>query len=154
MYTYKRDKSTNQKKKEKIIMEKITKRNYFNAISNAIASMDSVDGIAVADVQAFIDARIAELDKKAESAKKSAAKKRAAGDELRAQVEATLTDELQTIDAITSQIEGEEITRAKVQARLSQLVKAGIAVKDDVEDGKRKVKGYRLAAVDEIEAEE
>lgn len=132
-------------------MEKMTKRDYFNAISNAIASMESVDGVAVADVQAFIDARIAELDKKAESAKKSAAKKRAAGDELRAQVEATLTDELQTIDAITSQIEGEEITRAKVQARLSQLVKAGVAIKDDVEDGKRKVKGYRLASVDENE---
>lgn len=135
-------------------MEKMTKRDYFNAISNAIASMDSVDGIAVADVQAFIAARIAELDKKAKSAKKSAAKKRAAGDELRAQVEATLTDELQTIDAITSQIEGEDITRAKVQARLSQLVKAGIAVKDDVEDGKRKIKGYRLATVDENEVTE
>lgn len=129
-------------------MEKMTKRDYFNAISNAIASMESVDGVAVADVQAFIDARIAELDKKAESAKKSAAKKRAAGDELRAQVEAVLTDELQTIDAITFQIKGEEITRAKVQARLSQLVKAGVAIKDDVEDGKRKVKGYRLATVD------
>ena len=135
-------------------MEKMTKRDYFNAISNAIASMDSVDGVAVADVQVFIDARIAELDKKAESAKKSAAKKRAAGDELRTQVEATLTDELQTIDAITSQIEGEEITRAKVQARLSQLVKAGIAIKDDVEDGKRKVKGYRLATADEVESSE
>lgn len=135
-------------------MEKMTKRDYFNAILNAIASMESVDGVAVADVQAFINARIAELDKKAESAKKSAAKKRAAGDELRAQVEVTLTDELQTIDAITSQIEGEEITRAKVQARLSQLVKAGVAVKDDVEDGKRKVKGYRLATVDEDESSE
>lgn len=135
-------------------MEKMTKRDYFNAISNAIASMESVDGVAVADVQAFINARIAELDKKAESAKKSAAKKRAAGDELRAQVEAVLTAELQTIDAITSQIEGEEITRAKVQARLSQLVKAGIAIKDDVEDGKRKVKGYRLATVDENEVTE
>ena len=133
-------------------MEKMTKRDYFNAISNAIASMESVDGVAVADVQAFIDARIAELDKKAESAKKSAAKKLAAGDNLRAQVEAVLTDELQTIDAITSQIEGEEITRAKVQARLSQLVKAGVAIKDDVEDGKRKVKGYRLATIDEIES--
>lgn len=135
-------------------MGKMTKRDYFNAISNAIASMESVDGVAVADVQTFIDARIAELDKKAESAKKSAAKKRAAGDELRAQVEAVLTDELQTIDAITSQIEGEEITREKVQARLSQLVKAGVAIKDDVEDGKRKVKGYCLAAVDENESSE
>ena len=135
-------------------MEKMTKRDYFNAISNAIASMESVDGVAVADVQAFIDARIAELDKKAESAKKSAAKKRAAGDELRAQVEAVLTDELQTIDAITSQIEGEEITRAKVQARLSQLVKAKVAIKDDVEDGKRKVKGYRMNTVDENDVTE
>ena len=42
--------------------------------------------------------------------------------------------------------EGEEITKAKVTARLTQLVKAEVATKDTVktEDG-RKVTAYKLA---------
>jgi hypothetical protein len=51
---------------------------------------------------------------------------------------------------VTDRIEGEDVTVAKVGYRLTALVKAGAAVKEDLvvegEDGKsKKVAGYRLA---------
>ena len=59
----------------------------------------------------------------------------------------SLTNELQTIDAIVAQIEGEEITKAKITARLTSLVKNGIAEKEDVKDEEgRKLKAYKLVA--------
>ena len=67
-------------------------------------------------------------------------------DELRGVIKSVLTDEFQTADAITSQIDGEDITRAKVIARLGQLVKNGEAEKTDVKtDDNRTVKAYKLA---------
>ena len=70
------------------------------------------------------------------------------GDELREVVLSVLTDEFQSIDAITAQIEGEDVTKAKVTARLTQLVTAEKAVKDTIkgEDG-RKTVHYKLAGV-------
>lgn len=94
----------------------------------------------------FLDTQIASIIAKAEKAKEKAAAKKEEGDALRATVEAVLTTDLQTIDAIVAQIEGEEITKAKVTARLTALVKSGIATKEDVKDESgRKVKAYRLA---------
>ena len=92
----------------------------------------------------FIEKQITLLDNKAAKAKERAAEKRAEGDELRALVEATLTDEYQTIADITEQIDSEDVTKAKVTARLTQLVKDGLAVKEEAktEDGK-KVMVYR-----------
>ena len=61
-------------------------------------------------------------------------------------IKSVLTDEFQTADAITSQIDGEDVTRAKVIARLGQLVKNGEAEKTDVKtDDNRTVKAYKLA---------
>ena len=86
------------------------------------------------------------IENKAEKAKARAAEKRAAGDELRGVIKSVLTDEFQTADAITSQIDGEDVTRAKVIARLGQLVKNGEAEKTDVKtDDNRTVKAYRIA---------
>ena len=67
------------------------------------------------------------------------------GDELRNTVEATLTEEYQTIADIIAQIDDEEISKAKVTARLTSLVKSGIAIKEEAktEDGK-KIMVYRL----------
>lgn len=94
----------------------------------------------------FLDTQIASIIAKAEKAKEKAAAKKEEGDALRATVEEVLTTDLQTIDAIVAQIEGEEITKAKVTARLTALVKSGIATKEDVKDESgRKVKAYRLA---------
>ena len=95
----------------------------------------------------FIDKQVGLIDAKAEKAKVRNAEKKANGDELREVVQSVLTDEFQTIDAIVAQIEGEEITKAKVTARLTSLVNNGIAEKADVKDDEgRKLKAYKLVA--------
>jgi len=118
--------------------DKMTKKDYYVMLKEIAEGND--------ELVAFIEKEIASIEAKAEKAKARAAEKRAAGDELRDAVQSVLTEELQTIDTITSQVEGEEITKAKVTARLTQLVKAGIAEKADVKtDDNKTVKAYKLA---------
>lgn len=94
----------------------------------------------------FVAREIEILDAKAEKAKERAAVRKAEGDALRAAVQAVLTEEPQIIDTILSQVEGEELTKAKITARLTSLVNENIAVREEIktEDGK-KVKAYKLA---------
>lgn len=122
---------------------KMTKKDWFEVIKGIVEASDNEN---VAGAVEFIDKQMELLAAKAEKAKERAAKTKAEGDEMRAAVQAVLTEELQTIDEITAQVEGEEITKAKVTARLTQLVKAEVATKDTVktEDG-RKVTAYKLA---------
>lgn len=125
---------------------KITKKDWYAQIRTVVEASDNEqkDGIL-----AFIDHEVELLEAKTAKAAERAASKKADGDELRNAVQAVLTDELQTIDAITAQIDGEDVTKAKVTARLTQLVKAGVAAKDMVktEDG-RKVTAYKLGSGD------
>lgn len=123
---------------------KMTKTMYFEEIK---AIVEAADVENKEDLMAFIDKQVELLAGKAAKAKERAAAKKVEGDELREVVLAVLTDELQTIDVIASQIEGEDITKAKVTARLTQLAKAGMAVKEPVAnaDGKGKVMAYKLA---------
>ena len=96
------------------------------------------------------------MDNKAAKAKERAAEKKAEGDALREAVAAVLTDEYQTIAAIAAQVEGDDITPAKVTARLTQLVKADLAHKTKVKDGERTVNGYAAGPAsveEEVEAE-
>ena len=122
--------------------ERVTKAMMFAAVREVVEASDAEQK---AEMVEFIDAQLEVLAKKAEKAKERAAAKKSEGDELRAVVQAVLTDEFQTIDAITAQIAGEGVTKAKVTARLTQLVNADVAVKEQVKDGDRKVMGYRLA---------
>lgn len=121
---------------------KVTKKDWYAQIR---AVVEASDNEQKEGILGFIDHEVELLEAKAAKAAERAASKKADGDELRNAVQAVLTDELQTIDAITAQIEGEDITKAKVTARLTQLVKAGVATKDMVktEDG-RKVTAYKL----------
>lgn len=130
---------------------KVTKKDWYAQIRAVVEASDNEqkDGIL-----GFIDHEVELLEAKAAKAAERAASKKADGDELRNAVQAVLTDELQTIDTITSQIDGEDVTKAKVTARLTQLVKAGVATKDMVktEDG-RKVTAYKLGSGDVDEDE-
>lgn len=124
--------------------KKITKRDYYEMLKEIVVDAD-VEGKE--ELVEFLDKQVSLLDNKAEKAKARNAEKKAAGDELREVVQSVLTEDFQTIDAIVAQIEGEEITKAKVTARLTSLVKNGIAEKEDVKDDEgRKLKAYRLVA--------
>ena len=123
--------------------KKITKREYFAMVAEIVNGSGAENKEELMD---FIQKQVEALDKKADKAKERAAEKRAAGDALRDRVQSVLTDEVQVIDAIVEAIGDEEVTRNKVVARLTQLVKAKIAFKEEVKSGSKKAMGYRLAA--------
>ena len=139
---------------------KITKRMILEAIraTAEAGSVDFGDVVTTDDVIGYVDATIAQLDSKAAKAREHAAKVKAEGDALRTEVEGVLTEEFQTLDEITAAInaiEGyEDVTKSKVTARMTQLVKAGAAHKDTVktEDG-RKLTAYAAGPAPEVEAE-
>lgn len=128
--------------------KKITKREKFEMLKEIIRGDVNVEmTVEQAELIDFLDAQIVAIDTKAEKAKVRNAEKKANGDELRDVVQAILTEEYQTIDAIVAQIEGEDVTKAKVTARLTSLVKNGLAEKEDVKDEEgRKLKAYKLVA--------
>lgn len=126
--------------------KKITKR------ENFVEIVAELKAIGREDLAGVIEHEIELLDNKAAKAKATAAKKKVEGDALRDAVQAVLTDELQTIDAITAQIEGEEVSKSKVQYRLNALVANGLAEKTQITVGegeaKRKLMAYRAAAAE------
>lgn len=122
--------------------KKVTKKEYYDLIRSIIEGANIAEKDELLE---FINKQVAQIEAKAEKAKERAAERKVAGDELREAVKAVLTNELQTADEITNQIEGEEITRAKIIARLGQLVKNGEAEKADTKVESRTVKAYKLA---------
>lgn len=125
--------------------EKITKKGYFEMIEEIVRASDDS---RVEDILNFIEHEKELLEAKRVKAQAKAEKTRNEGDELRKAVQSCLTDEFQIISDIFTQIDGEDVTQPKVTARLNQLVKAGIAEKEQVktEDGKRMA--YRLVNQD------
>lgn len=132
---------------------KITKRDRFTTLLTLIDAACEADwaGYDFTDLAEFCEKEIAALDNKAVKAKEAAAKRKDASDALTEAVAAVLTEDLQTIAEITEQIEGEDITQAKVVSRLSRLVKANRAVREEVTveatEGSKKSKraAFRLA---------
>ena len=133
--------------------KKITKRETLAGIMNGVQTGD-YNGITVEDIVAFCENEIELLDKKALKAKERAAAKKAEGDALTDAVKAALTDEVTTRDVIAAKVAetyGEDATIAKVGYRLTQLVKNGEAVSEDIKiaatetQKARTVKGYALA---------
>ena len=129
--------------------KKVTKAQVLNAIKTLVNDQDTIQvgdvTVTGADIASYVDVTLKQLAAKAEKAKETAAKKRAEGDELREAVFAVLTDEFQTTADVFEQIEGEDLTSAKVNARLTQLVKSGLAVKEQVKVGDRKLMAYKRA---------
>lgn len=125
--------------------KKITKKQVFEALIGVVTGMDKVGDIDAETVIATLETAVAQIDAKAAKAKERAAEKKTAGDALRAEIEALLTDEFQTADAITEQVTAEDVTKSKVVSRLSQLVAAGVAVKEQVKVDDRKLMAYKVA---------
>lgn len=123
--------------------KRLTKKDLYGMVKDIVVDSDCEDKDALIE---FIDKQVEILDNKAVKAKERAAEKRAAGDELRGTIKGLLTSDFQTADEITSAIDDEDVTKAKVIARLGQLVKNGEAEKTDVKtESGRTVKAYRLA---------
>lgn len=123
--------------------KKMTKKDYFEMIKG-IVTESNVENKN--ELNYFLDAQIESINNKAEKARERAAAKKAEGDELRETVKSVLTNDFQTAEEITSKINDEEVSKAKVIARLTQLVKLGEAVKESTktEDNKSRMT-YKLA---------
>ena len=133
-------------------VEKITKVDMFNAIADFIANTDWERKDEAIE---FIEKQIDQLKAKAEKAKSRAEEKKIEGAELREAVANALTNEPQTIDAITTTVaEIFDVTKAKVTARLAQLVQIGEATKEQVKIDNRKVMVYSLATKGPVEEPE
>ena len=127
--------------------ERVTKKQWYEIIMDIVKEADIEDAEYKAEMINFIKKDITALDNKAAKAKEKAAKEKAEGDKLQESVQAVLTTNFQSIDDIFAQVTDEEgeVTRSKVTARLTKLVKAGIATKDMIKtEDKRKVTGYKL----------
>ena len=115
---------------------KVTERDIYNAMINGTIDAETM--------KAFAEKKIAQLDKRNESAKVRAAKKRAAGNELVELVYSYVGDaatRAQITDAMIA--DGHDVTVAKVGARLNILASDGRIVKEKGkvvgEDGKARV---------------
>lgn len=130
---------------------KITKRERYESIMALCETVGAVEGFDMDGIVAFCQKEVDALAARAQKAKDRAAEKRAEGDELQSAVLEALTDELATRQEITDRVDPSyEASVAKIGYRLTSLVKAGKAVKEEItiagEDGKNKrVAAYRLA---------
>ena len=133
---------------------KITKAMVLEVIGKNVENMTFDGDVTAEDVTAFVETTLAQIAAKAEKNKERAAAKRQAGDELRAQVLGFVTEEWQTRDEIAANFEDEDVTPAKVGARLTQLVADGSVVKEKQKiDGKDKMV-YALASGVVLESSE
>lgn len=134
--------------------KKVTKAMVLSTIEGYFAEEDKdtvlavVDGLEVKvnDVLDYVVKTQDQIAAKAEKAKAYVAKKKAEGDELKEAVAAVLTEELQTREDILAALDADEdVTIAKVGARLTALVKVGQAVKEEMKTVTGKKMGYKLA---------
>lgn len=127
---------------------KVTKKDWYAQIRDVVEASDSENK---EDIINFIDHEVQLLEAKAAKAAERAASKKADGDALKEVVFGVLTNKLQTVDEIMANIDGEDVTRSKVVARLTQLVKSGVAEKDMIKvekDGEKakKATAYKIGS--------
>ena len=128
--------------------EKMTKVEMFENIRGYLNGNEM--SCSVDEAVEFIDKQIKQLEAKAAKAKYRAAAKRAGGDALRETVFQCVDAKPKTIDEITADViniaeDASDITKAKVTARLTQLVKNGSVIKEQTKIGTRKIMTYARA---------
>lgn len=133
-------------------IERYTKSDKLTDIKAILAQVETTD-YDVPTLIEFVDGEIAALARKAAKAKEKAAEKKTERDELCEAVYAVLTTEPQTRDQVFEQIDGDDISLAKVGARLTKLVASGDVVKTEIAStstsGKKSTKmAYSLASAE------
>ena len=129
---------------------KKTKTMYFEELRELVFTT-VIDAEKQAEYVEFIDKQIEALDKRKAAAAARAEKKKAESDALTDAIYELIGDKLVTVDEITVAFNDEEVTRAKVTARLGKLVNAGLIEKEPVRvDGKKRMAYRRIStAVEE-----
>lgn len=129
---------------------KKTKAMYFEELRELVLTT-VIDAEKQAEYVEFIDKQIEALDKRKAAAAARAEKKKAESDALTDAIYELIGDKLVTVDEITVAFDDEEVTRAKVTARLGKLVNAGLIEKESVRvDGKKRMAYRRIStAVEE-----
>lgn len=136
-----------------------TKKEVLNAINELAGQNDGFEYevaegrvITVEDIFDFVNKTVEQLENRNVKARERKSK---ADDTIKTLVASALTDENQTLAQLVAAIPAEvedgkgkvvEVTSAKIVARLTALVKSGVAVKEEVKVDGRKVMAYRLAA--------
>lgn len=122
--------------------EKMTKKEYFNELKTIVENSNVEDKN---ELIYFLQSQIESIENKAIKAKERAAAKKAEGDDLRELVKSTLTKDFQTVEDIVAKINREDITKAKVVARLTQLSNLKEIEKTDIKtEANKSKKVYRL----------
>lgn len=124
-------------------MEKKTKAMYFAELREMVTAAVE-DEARRNELVEFIDKQVEALEKRKVAAAARAEKKKAESDALTEEIFERIGDELITVDEIVVTFdEEEEVSRAKVTARLGKLVNAGRIEKEAVKvDGKKRM-AYR-----------
>lgn len=132
-------------------MEKKTKAMYFAELREMV-TVAVEDEARRNELVEFIDKQVEALEKRKVAAAARAEKKKAESDALTEEIFERIGDELITVDEIVITFdEEEEVSRAKVTARLGKLVNAGRIEKEAVKvDGKKRM-AYRLPKAEDAE---
>ena len=121
--------------------KKMTKKEMFGLL---LGLLETAEVAEREELKNFVAHEIEMIENKAEKAKTYKRKKPA--DVLKEQIYTKLDVlEFRTIHDIVSDFNDADITAAKVSARLTSLVKEGIAIKEEIKIENRKLMGYKLA---------
>ena len=121
--------------------KKMTKKEMFGLLLELLETAEVAERD---ELKNFVAHEIEMIENKAEKAKTYKRKKTA--DVLKEQIYTKLNVfEFRTIHDIVSDFDDADITAAKVSARLTSLVKEGVAIKEEIKIENRKLMGYKLA---------
>ena len=121
--------------------KKMTKKEMFGLL---LGLLETAEVAERDELKNFVAHEIEMIENKAEKAKTYKRKK--AQDVLKEQIYTKLdVFEFRTIHDIVSDFDDADITAAKVSARLTSLVKEGLAIKEEIKIENRKLMGYKLA---------
>ena len=120
--------------------KKMTKKEMFGLLLELLETAEVAERD---ELKNFVAHEIEMIENKAEKAKTYKRKKPA--DVLKEQIYTKLDVlEFRTIHDIVSDFNDADITAAKVSARLTSLVKEGLAIKEEIKIENRKLMGYKL----------
>ena len=121
--------------------KKMTKKEMFGLLLGLLETAEIAER---EELKNFVAHEIEMIENKAAKAKTYKRKEKA--DVLKEQIYTKLDIfDFKTIHDIVSDFDDADITAAKVSARLTSLVKEGLAIKEEIKIENRKLMGYKLA---------